>query len=108
MLVSVAVVGVVGPGIGVPAAQRWGPCVPGIVGLAEVGGGRSGWSRVADQIGDWRGVYGGVRNRRPDGVAEGQTRRPGVPGLPQHGLKIDMGQRSDTIYRSALQSWGKL
>lgn len=48
-----AVVGVVGPWVGVPAAQRWWPSVPGVIGVADVSGGRSGWSCVADQIGDW-------------------------------------------------------
>lgn len=53
LLVSVAVVRVIGPGVGVPAVQRWRPSAPGVVGVAELGGSRSGWSCVADQIGDW-------------------------------------------------------
>lgn len=97
-LVIVAAVGVVGPGIRVPAAQRWWPSAPGIVGVTEVAGGRSGWSSVADQIGDWRGVQSGVMARRPDGAAKGQARGPGVPRLPQYSLQTHKGQRLQNHY----------
>lgn len=104
---SVACVGGVGPGLGAAAGQGGPPHVPGVVGAAQLHGGRPAVSHAAhgakggrsaaavgggsDEVRNGRGRGGGggregVSAGGPDGGAEGDAGRPQA-AVAQDGLE---------------------